>query len=120
MLEREFFTLLDDSVKRTAELCGIKLYVTWNIIMYRVDQALDKIDLSGMKLLYIDETLSKKDHNYVTVICNKDRRIIFICEGKSLEIMDRFTVWLEAHNGKRNNIGFVSYGIGKAYPLDAP
>ncbi len=51
-------------------------------------QALDRIDVSSMELLYIDETLSKKGHNYVTVVCDQDRLIIFICEGKSSKMVD--------------------------------
>ncbi len=85
--------------------------------MYRVNQTLDRIDVSSMELLYIDETLSKKGHNYVTVVCNQDRLIIFICEGKSSETVDRLAVWLEEHNRKKENIGFVSYNLEEAYPF---
>ncbi len=70
------------------------------------------MDLSGMKLLYIDETSSKKGHSYVTLICDQEGRIIFVCEGKSSETVYR----LEAHNGRRENIEFVSYNLGEAYP----
>ncbi len=53
MLEREFFTLLGNSVNKTAELYWIRSCVTWDIIMYRVNQALCKMDLSGIEFLYI-------------------------------------------------------------------
>ncbi len=98
MLEREFFTLLDNSVKRTVKL------------FYR-------IDLSGVKLIYIDGTSFKKDHNYVIVVCDQDRLIIFIYERKSLEMVDRIAVWLEVHNRKRDNIWFISCNLGEAYPF---
>ena len=60
--------------------------------MYRVNQALDRMDLSGVKLLYIDETLSKKGHGYVTLVRDQDKRIIFVCKGKSSEMMNRLAV----------------------------
>ncbi len=31
--------------------------------------------------------------------------------------MDRLVVWLEEHNGKRENIGFISCDIEEAYPF---
>ncbi len=65
------------------------------------------MDLSSMKLLYIDETSSKKSHNYVTMVCDQDRLIIFICEGKSSETVVCLAVWPKAHNGKRDNTGFI-------------
>ena len=95
ILEREFFTLLDNSVNRTAELCGIKPYVTWNITIYRVNQALNRMDLSGVGLFYINETSSMKSYSYVIVICDQNRQIIFVCERESLDTVNRLVVWLE-------------------------
>ncbi len=83
--------------------------------MYRVNQTLDRIDVYSMELLYIDETSSKKGHNYVTVVCDQDKQIIFICEKKSSETVDRLTVWLEAHNGKGDNIWFIGCDFRVAY-----
>ncbi len=45
-----------------------------------------------MKLLYIDETSSKKGHGYVILVCDQDRRVIFVYEGKSSKTMDRLAV----------------------------
>ncbi len=66
---REFFTLLRNFVNRTAELYWIRPCVAWNIIMYRINQALYKMDLSGVELLYINET-SFRGHNYVIMVCD--------------------------------------------------
>ncbi len=41
---------------------------------------------------YIDETSFKKGHNYITLVCDQDKRIIFVCKGKSSETMNRLTV----------------------------
>ena len=50
------------------------------------------MDLSGVKLLYVDEISSKKGHSYVTLVCDQDGRIIFVCEGKSSETVHHLAV----------------------------
>ncbi len=41
--------------------------------MYRVNQALDRMDLSCVKIIYIDETSFKRSHIYVTLVCDQDK-----------------------------------------------
>ena len=50
------------------------------------------MDLSDVNLLYIDETSFKRIHSYVILVCDQDGRIIFVCERKSSETMDRLVV----------------------------
>lgn len=67
-------------------------------------------------MLYVDETSSKKGHNYITVICDQDRRVVFVCEGKGSDTMDRFRDWLVLHGGDPEKIAYVSCDLGDAYP----
>ncbi|CAO0819779.1 hypothetical protein DFAR_1110049 [Desulfarculales bacterium] len=49
-------------------------------------QALSKIDLGGVKAGTLDETVSKRYHNYVTVFIDLDRKqkpVIFVTSGKN-------------------------------------
>ena len=91
MLERHVFLFLGSMpVCDAAEFCGVTMWAVWDMIRFRVNQALRRLDLSGVFLIYVDETSSKKGHNYITVICDQDHRIIFVCEGKGSETIDRF------------------------------
>lgn len=117
MMEREVFTLLQCMpVSEAAELCGLRDGVIWDMVRYRVRQALERMDLSGVTTIYVDETSSKKGHNYITVICDQDRRVVFVCEGKGSDTMDRFNVWLQDHGGDPERIAYVSCDLGDAYP----
>lgn len=116
-LEREIFRNLDDrSILSTAEYMDIGDWVVSDVVMYRVEEALKKLDLSKVHMIFVDETSFKKGHHYVTVFCDQDRRIIFMCEGKDSGTVDDFRIWLEDHGGKAENIRVVSCDMGLAYP----
>ena len=116
-LEREIFRNLDDrSILSTAEYLDIGDWVVSDVVEYRVEEALKKLDLSRVDMIFIDETSFKKGHHYVTVVCDQDKRIIFMCEGKDSGTVDEFRIWLEEHNGKADNIKVVSCDMGQAYP----
>ena len=91
-------------------------HMVYDIVKYRVNEALRRMDLSNVTRLYIDETSFKKGHRYVTVICDEFKRIIFVTEGKDSSTIDRFSDWLVQHKGDPDNIGVVSCDMGLAYP----
>ncbi|CAO0824313.1 hypothetical protein DFAR_570026 [Desulfarculales bacterium] len=48
-------------------------------------QTLSKVDLGGVKAVALDETASKRGHNYATVFIDLDRKqkpVIFVPPGK--------------------------------------
>lgn len=67
-------------------------------------------------MLYLDETSSKKGHNYITVVSDQNKRIVFVCEGKGSDTVDRLKDWLIAHRGDPERISVVSCDLGEAYP----
>ena len=66
-------------------------------------------------LIYVEETPSKKGHNYITVACDQVRLITFMCEGKGSDTMDHLVEWLREHNGDPDNILYVCCDPGEAY-----
>ncbi|CAO0823972.1 hypothetical protein DFAR_4000011 [Desulfarculales bacterium] len=46
----------------------------WRVIQFYVGQALLKMSLAGVKALALDETTSKRGHNYVIVFIDLDRK----------------------------------------------
>ena len=66
-------------------------------------QALSKMDLGGVKAVALDETASKRGHNYVTVFIDLDRKqkpVIFVTIGKGCLVM--FRRFLREHGGDHN------------------
>ena len=116
-LEREVLRNLSDrSISATAKSLGIGHWMVADIICYRVEEAKRKLDLSKVTKIYVDETSFRKGHDYVTVVCDQDKRIIFMCEGKDSSTMDDFAEWLVERGGDPANIAAVSCDMGLAYP----
>lgn len=117
MLECYAFKLLCDMpVSGVADHTGVGMFVIWDMIRYRVDQALKRMDLSCVTMIYADETSAKKGHNYVTVISDQTKRTVYIREGKGSDTIDDFSEWLVRHGGHPDRIMCVSCDLGDAYP----
>lgn len=117
LMEQEVFHLLADMcISSVARNTGLTCRIIFQMIRYRVEQALVLLDLSDVRVLYVDETSSKKGHNYITVVSDQNKRIVFLCEGKDSRTMDRLRDWLLEHNGDPERIEWVSCDLGEAYP----
>lgn len=67
-------------------------------------------------MVYVDETSTRKGHEYITVFSDQTKRIVFIREGRGSDTVDDFTEWLVRHNGDPARIRCVSCDLGEAYP----
>ena len=60
----------------------------WGLVNHYVSRAFSRLNLSSVTAVAFDETALKKDHNYVTVFIDldrKDRPVIFVILGKGKE-----------------------------------
>ena len=120
LMEMDVFHLIADmSISSVARNTGLTCRIIFQMIRYRVEQALVLMNLSDVRVLYIDETSSKKGHNYITVVSDQNKRIIFLCEEKDSKTMDRLNNWLLEHNGDPKRIEWISCDLGEAYPSGA-
>jgi transposase len=72
----------------------------WRIVHFYVDKVLTEQDLSSVKRVAIDETSSRRGHNYVTIVLDSDqRRVIYATEGKGSDTIRAFKKHLEQHQG---------------------
>src|SRR5690625_6875447 len=54
----------------------------WRVFKYYVDKAVEKIDISNVKNIAMDETSRTKGHKYVTIFIDMDtKRVIFVTTG---------------------------------------
>lgn len=108
--ERKAMELLRSMpISKVAGVMRIGRSALEGMIKHHVDRHLDRMDLSSVKRIFLDETSSKRRHRYITVIADADtKRIIFITEGKGAESIGRFSEWLIDHNGDPRNIELVS------------
>jgi transposase len=78
-------------IKPLAELVNIHPYSIWNIVGHYVQEAHDKIDLTDLKQIGVDECSKEKGHKYFTVFGDLAKsRVIFITEDREAESLKLF------------------------------
>jgi len=79
----------------------------WRIVRHYVSKAFAALNLRDLKAIGLDETASKRGHNYISVFIDLDRSdkpVIFATPGKGKECLANFCAFIEAHNGCPENI----------------
>lgn len=88
----------------------------WTIFHHWVQRAYTRADHSQVEALGIDETSSKKGHNYVTVSVDMDARsVIHATEGKGSETMTAIREHLEDKGTPAGQISKVCIDLSPAF-----
>jgi transposase len=83
-------------VRRAAKVINIHDTRLWRIFKYWVSLAVSRDSQREIKSLGIDETSTKKGHNYVTLAVDmKERRVIYATEGKGSDTLTELKNHLE-------------------------
>src|SRR5450755_1822718 len=91
-------------VKAVAGLVGEYDKRIWRIVHHYVDLAVDAQDLEGVDRVGIDETSSRRGHEYVSVVAGRDH-----------ETVSAFSLFLETHGGDPAKISEVSQDMSEAF-----
>lgn len=87
-----------------------------SILSYWVHQAVDKLDLSDVTRLAIDETSFKRGHEYVTVTIDALKRRVFdVQPGRKKEAVIKMKKKLERQGGLAKNILTVTSDMSTSY-----
>jgi transposase len=74
-----------------AELTGIAWKTVGNIARRVVAERLDPSRMNGLRRIAVDEISFLRRHNYLTVVTDHDtRRVVWVAEGKSSEVLANF------------------------------
>lgn len=88
----------------------------WRVFHHWVSKARAGVDLSGVRRIGIDETSSRKGHNYITNFVDLDtKRLIFCTKGKGEAVIKSFVEELERRGGDRKNIEVVSMDMSPSF-----
>ncbi|WP_419593247.1 ISL3 family transposase [Thiolapillus sp.] len=103
LFEQAALTLVREMpVNAAARIIEITDKRLWRIVEHYVGQAIEQFDLSDVKAVGLDETASKRGHNYVTVFIDMERRkepVLFVASGKGKQTVAQFSDFLAAHKG---------------------
>lgn len=119
LLFEAFSMLLIESempVKKAAKALNIYDTKLWRIFNHWVGKACDKMDLRDVESIGIDETSSKKGHNYVTIAVDLEKKqVIHATPGKDSTTIDRLSVHIEDKGGDAGNIKQASIDMSPAF-----
>jgi transposase len=97
--------LVDESWHRVHAICS-----------RYVELALAEADLSEVTAVAIDETSSRRGHNYLTIAADTDeRKVVFVTEGKDAKTVAGFADWLTAHKGSPEQVRLVGIDMSPAF-----
>lgn len=92
-------------VNAIARLVGEHDTRIWRILSHYVEEARSKEDFSQVSTIGVDETSSKRGHNYITVFVDmNESKVLFATPGKDSETLKAFKLDLEAHGGRADQI----------------
>jgi len=88
----------------------------WRVLHHYVDDARDNADYSEVTEVGVDETSSKRGHNYVSLFVDLDGpKVLFVTEGKDASTVERFKHDLTDHKGNSENIQEVCCDMSPAF-----
>lgn len=95
----------------------------WRIVEHYVAKAVAAFDLSAVSAIGMDETASKRGHNYVTVFIDMERRqspVLFVTPGHGKATVKAFAAFLRTHKGRPENILEVVCDMSGAFLSAVP
>ena len=88
----------------------------WRIINHHTDKARAAEDYSDVTTVGIDETASRRGHEYITLVHDLEgSRVVFACEGRDHETVEHFAQDLRTHGGDPERITEACSDMSKAY-----
>ena len=71
----------------------------WRVLRHYVKRAMLEMDVTGVKRIAIDETSSRRGHQYITLFVDVDtKRLLLATEGKGANGLEKFKSFLEQRN----------------------
>lgn len=88
----------------------------WRVLDHYVQEIREEADFSSVTEVGVDETSSKRGHNYVTLFVDLEGpKAIFATEGKDASALERFKEDLESHKGNANAIEEICCDMAPAF-----
>ena len=106
LFEELLMTLVSEMpVNAVARLVGEHDTRLWRVIHHYVEHARERLDLSAVNRVAIDETAARRGQNYITLFVDIDQaRTVFAVDGKDAETVAAFADDLATHGGDRNAV----------------
>lgn len=88
----------------------------WRVLHYYVETARAEADFSTVRRVGVDETSTKRGHNYLSLFMDLDEaRVLFATEGREASTFGLFSQDLRAHGGDPEKVTDLSIDLSPAY-----
>jgi len=88
----------------------------WRVLNHYVHESRQEADFSAVTEVGVDETSSKRGHNYVTLFVDlKPPKVLFATEGKDASTLERFKADLQDHQGEASRIQEICCDMSPAF-----
>ncbi len=99
-----------------AELVGEHDTRLWRVVHHYVDEARGREDHSSVRKVGVDETASRRGHNYISVFVDLEaKRMLFGTSGKNAATVKAFAQDLAAHGGQCELVEQVACDMSPAF-----
>jgi transposase len=119
LFEQAAMTLVREMpVNAAARIMAITDKRLWRVVGYYVSRAIAQFDLSAVRAVGLDETASKRGHNYVTVFIDMAKRaepVLFVTPGKGKETLKQFADFMKTHRGQPEHVLEVVCDMSPAF-----
>ena len=103
-------------VKAIAGLLGVTDQRIWRVLKHYVMADIERMDLSELSSVGVDETAARRGHNYVSLFVDMDEReVVFVTEGKDAQTLEAFTGHLAGHGGAPEAVTEVVCDMSPAF-----
>jgi transposase len=103
-------------ISKIGELVGETDARIWRIVRGHVERAYGRKSFDSAEKLGVDETSSRKGHNYVTVFADMDSgNVLFATEGKDRATFTAFVDELPKHGGEPEQIKEITMDMSPAF-----
>lgn len=104
------------AVKKIGELVSEHDTRLWRILRHHVKDARSQADYSAVTKVGVDETSSKRGHEYVSVFVDLDEsRVIYATKGKDHKTVEDFKTDFCAHRGNPETVADVCCDMSPAF-----
>jgi transposase len=88
----------------------------WRVFHHYVNKSMSQMDLTNIKRIAIDETSTRRGHNYVTLFVDMDtKRVVFATEGKDSTVLATFLDFLTKKGVNASSIQEVCSDMSPAF-----
>jgi len=110
LIEREM------PVNRVAEILRVHAQRIWGIFNHWVGKAVESDNPAEITKLGVDETSTRKGHNYVTLAVDLDEsRVVFATEGKGKETIREIRQHLDEKGVPENQVDQISMDLSPSF-----